>query len=166
VTALDAMIADPSAWLFSFTDEESTRVREAYVGYQASYGHVPDVDALRACLMGGFDGDVAGMLRFWDVTLLADMPNLGDIDAGIRGQVEDKWREQKLAHIAASLGLEPLVSWDRESLSAALKAPQHLRAVADRLEQLETDGFSLSSCEVDDDLVATWHLRRQQRRMT
>ena len=161
---LDRLLADDSAWEFRPTKGEIARVRDAYVGFQLSHGRVPDFDNLRACIMHGFSGDVTAMLRFWDGKLLSDAPRAWkELDVGLRAQLEDAWRERKIASIVTALGFEPLVAWERHAVSASLLSPAQLRRAADELEQLNADDYTLTLCEVDDEKVVTWHLRREKR---
>lgn len=160
--AVDILLA-PEAWTFSNDEETVRRVRDAYVGYKLSAGATPDFDALRACIVGGFGGDVQAVLDFWDETMLADAPDRSDLDPSMRAQVEDLWRRRKVDAIVSALELAPLVEWERLSTSACLKAPDQMRAAADELERADGDGYSLVAFEVDDEsAVATWNLRRKK----
>lgn len=157
-------VTDRSTWKFSPTEDEIARVRDAHVSYTITHGGAPDMAALRVLLMGGFGGDVDGMLRFWNVTLMADAPvEAVELAPLVRSQFADLWRESKIASIVASLDLAPVVEWEHRSTSGSLKSPEHLRRAASDLDDAIEAGFSLVSVEKDDeDLVVTWHLRRRK----
>lgn len=158
--AFEVWFSEPARWDFQIVEEEIRRVRDAYVAFQVSNGRVPDHDLLRICIMQGFDGDLGSMLRFWDGQLIADLPSMPFLKGPLLTQVTDLWRLRKIDRIVADLGLEPLLAWERRSASASLKSPGLLREVADKLEVFESKGFALVDCEIDEEKVATWYLRR------
>ncbi len=161
---VDRLIDDPSAWTFSPTDEEIQRVRDAYVAFQMSYDRVPDFNALRISIVGGFGGDIDAMLKFWDTTLLADLPDLDGVDPSMAKQVRELWRYRKIASIVKILDLEPIVEWDQRSISASIKSPDNLRRAADDLEQLDAEGFRFVSYSGPDEQdLLTWHMRRRRK---
>lgn len=147
------------------TRDEIERIRGAHAFYLSSYGHAPDLDALRSCLAGRFGGDLAAMDRFWNGTMLADLPR-AMVEAAAspaeRERVYARWREGKIRHVLESIGLEPLAEWDRRNVHACLTSPGGLREAADALERAEREGFALHDREFEDGElpVFSWYLRR------
>jgi hypothetical protein len=154
----------PSTWTFEPTQNEVERVRDAYAFYWGSYGRAPDFNSLWQCMAARFDGDGSAMLKFWERTLIADMPRSKDVTGAVLEQVKDRWRRGKVDHILTMLGLQPLTTWDCRSITASLKSPEQLQRVGQELAKLQEEGFAFWDHEMEDptDFVFSWHLRRRR----
>lgn len=161
--SVDDLIADPSSWRFSISEEERERVRIAYVAHQLEQGAEPDLESLRIRVSLGFDGDLSKMTEFWNKTMLADAPDLTEVDPSVASQIQSLWRAKKLSAVVEALGLSPLAEWERVTVSACLDAPDQLRKAADAIEEAVAGDFALVTHEiVPDPDVVTWHLRRRK----